>query len=396
MAALQPHGNSSQTPVIRVLSLDIPWGGKSFVGAAFAELRDGLFTESPAADLDDLGTCINAPGHRDLPRNRGPVVTSIRTASVGEAGLPNFPIAHPEVEGFIANGAGPGRNRPADLLGPFNAFPNTRSTREAYLRQLWGAFHSIRCMLSLPSGGVNLLLVDMPTIPAALAVTPLLPGLAAQYRPVETAFGNKVWIPGASIARADGRIQFPRFQPGNINGCRPAYAVFELARQVFGGASVVESFPQLTLGPLAEFAQAFAVPMIAQLAGHKTGNAARMLVGQQHLDAQLVAFLGGVALRWAPSMVGLTTRARADGYDAVLGLLPGLVWAGYVPPATTPSPWQRAVVLRNQSVSVDVFPITTGVGLPTTGARTWIRSLPTFGDGVDDSGILSLDMSLWG
>jgi hypothetical protein len=171
------------------------------------------------------------------------------------------------------------------------------------------------------------------------------------------AFGSKVMIPGASTARADGRIQFARFQPGIINGCRPAHAVFELARQAFGGAAVVESFPQLTLGPLAEFAAAYGLPMIARLAGHKTGSAHSMLTGQQRLNSQVVAFLDGLVPRWLPA--GLTTRARADGYDAVLGLLPGIVWAGYVPPAKTPSRWQTAVMLRNLLPPIPAWPVAT-------------------------------------
>jgi hypothetical protein len=149
---LKPPGNASQNPAMRVLSLDIPWGGGTFVGAAYAELRDGQFQVSPALDPDQRVTVNEPDSHEDQQHNQGPVVTSVSSVLVSEVGQPAFPISDPEIAGFIADGAGLGRSRPADMSGPFNAFPHTPATREAYLRRLWAAFHSVRRTLEVPEG----------------------------------------------------------------------------------------------------------------------------------------------------------------------------------------------------------------------------------------------------
>jgi hypothetical protein len=354
---------------MRILSLDIPWGGGTYVGAAAADVRDGQLAGPPT-------------------------VTSVHSSKAPAIPLPPLPVIHPEIAGFIADGAGPGRARATDMVGPFNAFPHTPVARQAYLSRLWAAFHSITLALKDFQDAVDLLLVDMPPVPAALALAYQAVAIAAQFRPVELAFHNCVLVPGASAGRPDGRIQFAKFQAGIINGCRPAYAVFEMARQVFGGTVVVESFPQLVLGAVTEFASAQGLALIHRLAGHKSGNAAAMNVSQHLLGAQIATFLGGIIPQWVPD--SLTPRERADGYDALLGLLPGLAHAGFVPPANAPSPWQRAVLLRNLSPPLPPWPVATGAGLPATGCRQWIQTAPAFGAGVDDSGILCLDLALWG
>lgn len=354
---------------MRIVSLDIPWGGETYVGAAAADVRNGQL-------------------------ERTVMVTSVHSGRLPASPLRPVPVAHPEIAGFIADGAGPGRSRAADTTGPFNAFPHTPAMRQAYLSRLWAAFHAIRQTLSQGQGTVDLLLVDMPPVPATLALAYPAVDATAQFRPVERAFQNRVFVPGASAGRPDGRIHFAKFQAGIINGCRPAYAVFEMARQVFCGAVVVESFPQLVLGALAEFASARGLPLIRRLAGHKNGNAAATIAAQQLLAALIVAFLRGETPQW--SCGTLTPHARADGYDALLGLLPGLVHAGFVPPSDAASPWQRAVLLRNLSTPLPPFPLATGVGLPATGCRAWIEASPGFCGGVDGSGILTLDLGLWG
>jgi hypothetical protein len=189
----------------RVLSIDIPWGGRHFVGAALAEL-DGC----------DL---VSAP--------RVVVIDSAAHDQV--AGIPEFPVADPEVAGFIGNGCGADRTIPVDLIGPFRAgFPVTPAGRTGYLEDIWRAFHSARQLLACDA--VDLVLVDVPLVSPALAQLVLNEGWNSPYRPVERAFGNKVFIPGANPERADGRVHFPRFQPGILAGCRPGYALCALGR----------------------------------------------------------------------------------------------------------------------------------------------------------------------
>jgi hypothetical protein len=376
---------------VRLLSLDIPWGGESYVGAAYVELQDGELNGFHVPFTD--GLLASTDGQRGEFQNSGPIVTSVSSANIDGTEHPPFPQAASEVIGFIADGAGPSRGRAQDHVGPFNSFPHDNDSREAYLKRLWAAFHWVRTRLHISAEGVDLLLVDMPTVPGDLASTCNVTGGSACFRPLETAFGNKALMPGASTGRRDGRIQFPRFQAGNINGCRPAYAVFELARQAFNGKAIVESFPQLALGPLAEFARAYGLPLITRLAAHKSGSAASMLKGQLPLQTQINAFLGGRTPQWIPEV--LPVRARADGYDALLGLLPGLVWAGYTPPATAPSGWQNVVILRNLTSQLFPWPTSKGAGEPVSGTRNWIITSPAIPEGINDAGILCLDFSLW-
>jgi hypothetical protein len=93
---------------MRIVSLDIPWGGETYVGAAAAELRDGQLAGPP-------------------------MVTSMHSgqAPASHSPLPPLPVTHPEVARFIADGAGPGRSRATDTAGPFNAFPHTPAARDA-------------------------------------------------------------------------------------------------------------------------------------------------------------------------------------------------------------------------------------------------------------------------
>jgi hypothetical protein len=136
------------------------------------------------------------------------------------------------------------------------------------------------------------------------------------------------------------------------------------------------------------------MPLIEKLAAHKKGNARNLGAAQQVIDAHIVAFLNGTVPQWVPST--LTPRARADGYDALLGLLPGIVTSGYCACPEHPGQWQSAVVLRNLATPLPPWPISQGAGLPMSGSRVWIRPATSFPPGIDDSGILCLDLSLWG
>ena len=63
-----------------VLSLDIPWGGARFIGAAYA-------------DLENVGIAS------------GLTVTSVNLRRHFGNGLPDLPLDHPEIAGFIADKA---------------------------------------------------------------------------------------------------------------------------------------------------------------------------------------------------------------------------------------------------------------------------------------------------
>lgn len=357
---------------MRILSLDVPWAAANYVGAAYAEICGGQLVAAP-------------------------LVTSVRSAFPnGAAGISialSFPKNHPEVAGFINDGAGPSRARPEDFTQPAPNFPTTPLERETYLEYLWRAFEAVRQNLSLTPQSVDFVLVDMPTVPALIAATAPNLGKFARYRPLEIAFGQKVMIPGAAAARTDGRIQFSRFQAASINGCRPAYAVFQLALEMFGtgGAAVAESFPQLVLGPLAEYAQSHALPLLRNLASHKSGRVSAIPAGQQRLADQVDCFVG-VKPSWIPNT--LTAKARGDGWDALLGLLPGLVHHGWTPAGSNSGHWQKAILIKN----LPAGPVTTsnGAGTPATGCRAWIDATPTYFPGINDAGILTLGLSLWG
>jgi hypothetical protein len=175
-------------------------------------------------------------------------------------------------------------------------------------------------------GPVELLLLDHPIAAEAF------PGL----RPVERAFANSAQVP-----MGEGRLRWPRFQPGGPHGPRG----LQLARQLFGllnpARSVVcESFPQLS------------VPLLLQqarpegrlgLAAHKTGTRAK--------EVQLL--LVRAFERWTGREVrGAAREGSADAVDALIALLPLLqlfapraggpsadpVWLCDAPPPGTPLP----------------------------------------------------------
>ena len=166
-----------------------------------------------------------------------------------------------------------------------------------------------------------------------------------------------------------------------------------MAQRVFSSVTVCGSFPQLTLGPLSEFAHHEGRPLIQRLAGHKKGNLANRAAGQAIVDAQIAAFLNDAAINWHPP--DLTVTARSDGYDALLGLLPGLVWAHYLPPGPTTARWKRVIALRNEGAPYPQPPVSQGAGNPCTNSRQWIQNNPVLDRGINDNRLLCLDLDLW-
>jgi hypothetical protein len=352
--------------MMRLLSLDIPWGSNDgHVGAAFAEVNDLELLQGPLVDSVDL-----------------------------EAPPAGLPIDDLEIAGFIANGAGPNRARPQDEHGEFfDYYPSTPAGRTRYLQRLWNAFVTIRNRLQLEQEPVDLVVVDVPLVPAALSQQPIPVERRSQRRPVERAFEKKVWVPGSNPRRGDGRINLAVLQSGNINRYRPGYATCRLAQLCFQAQTVVESFPQLTVGALAELADDVGgVVLAVRAAEHK-----RNLGGQAVLDAQIeLVFPNG--LTWVDP--NLPRVVKADGYDAVLGLLPALLYAGYVVPVGL-GVCQNAVLLRNQAQNQAPLPrrITGEPGAQGTAA--WKAGVTandanlTLLPGIDDRGILAVDLSLW-
>ena len=361
---------------MRVLSIDIPWGipgNRKFVGAAMAEV--------------DNGQLVDLWGDGDVA-----IVDSVPFAPAVELAIPDAQV---EVDGLIQNGVGAGRDRQADVDGPFK-YPQFQHpvARMAYTRSLREAFHQLAGAIGIGTAAVDIVTVDIPLVTAETVaqLVPPEPDRTAQFRPVERAFTGRAFIPGQ-----DGWIQFARFQAGVMNCWRPGYAVCETARLVFNAGVAVESFPQLVLGSLAEFSAAHDVQLIHRLSAHKGPNNVQREVGQGVLLGQITAFLGGSPIRWVNENLPFT--AKADAYDALLGLLPGLVLAGYNPPGDATASWQNAIVLRNfASNDCPDMPMRQpgqGREAPLHGSRPWINEFPQFVDGIDDSGVLTLDLGMW-
>lgn len=352
---------------MRLLSLDIPWSSASGnVGAAFAE-----------NDAEQIG--------------QGAVVDSVSmNAPVAAA----FPVAEPEIVGFINDGVGPGRARAQDLNGiTFDYFPGNAADRAAYLQRLWNSFILLRQRLELEHIPIDLVTVDVPLVTGTLALEPIPANRRSRRRPVERAFEKKVWIPGNNPNRGDRRINLAVCQSGNINRYRPGYAVCRLAELCFKAATVVESFPQLTIGALAERAsQNPGADLVTSVSEHK-----RNVVGQALLSEQLALVLPN-PLAWVNP--DLPVDVKADGYDAVLGLLPGLVYAGFDAP-NADNVFQDAVLLRNLSHTLPPLPNRAAGHWGAEGTEPWKQVVAAHDDaqhlmpGIDDRGILAIDLNLW-
>ena len=350
------------------LSLDIPWSSsRGNVGAAFADVDAQALQHGPV--VDSLGI-MDAP------------------VALG------FPEGDAEIAGFIADGAGLGRARPQDADGvAFDYLPGNPAAREGYLRRLWNSFVALRHRLQLEEVATDLVTIDVPLVPAALAVQAISPNRRSRRRPMERAFEKKVWVPGQNPRRPDGRINLVVIQSGNINRYRPGYAICRLAELCFEARTVVESFPQLSVAALAERAsQDEGVALAASAAEHK-----RNADGQAVLDAQLSLVLSE-ELSWVDPH--LAVGPKADGYDAVLGLLPALLYAGYVAPGAE-NVFEQAVLLRNLIHNPPPLPRRVVGQWGAQGTEPWKQAVAAQGDavnlepGIDDRGILALDLSLW-
>src|SRR5262249_9198147 len=156
---------------------------------------------------------------------------------------------------------------------------------------------------------------------------------------------------------------------------QPGHAMAAIARHVFNAAVIVESFPQLVLGPLSDMSAVVGCGPIASLRAHKGGSLVERTVGQGVINAQLQSFLGNDLFAAARDDIqALPASLRPDAYDALLGLLPGLVLHGFAPTPNESGLWQSAVLLHDHPHSAYPFPARPERRQAVAGFSPWIES----------------------
>jgi len=359
----QLGGRADETPrtMTSILSLDFPWGAQNVVGAALARIQ--------SSGVHIIAHALPMP--TDPPR--GP-----RDA---------------EIDAFIRTGAALGTALPGDSTGPFlPGMPSTPQSRELYVDRLAASLVAIAAAMPATMGA-DVLLIDVPLVPASVAqANPPQPQKQASMRPLDRAFQSKVRVPVANAT--PNQTNLARFQAGVMRGYRPGYALAHVARHVFGSETVLESFPQLVVGALAEMAVALNLPPPLGLTHHKR----RPFAGQAPLMHLITTYLGGKP-RWASA--GLTQSMMADGFDALLGLLPVLPLYGIRPPGGRNARYATPIKLLNLAQN----PVQGAPQRPQRGAgplpahalncRHWIAANPQIKSGIDDSGLFALDLDVW-
>jgi hypothetical protein len=351
----------------RVVSLDLPWSADGYVGIAVATVEGSALVGVP------------------------------RVAVVG-TGNPAAAPAHPEIDGFVADGAGPGRAAPFDVVAPWagGAAP-TPDARAAHVARVFGALNAatedrVGEMPELEAP--DLVLLDVPFVPIPLLQPGIAPGRRGTFRPVERAFTCRTPIP-AGAAEPPTWLYGPSFQGGIAKGWRPGYAMEAIATLALGAQACAESFPAWVVGPLCEFGRAQGLPRVLSLAGHKPGRG-DVALGQASLQTLLIGWVGQ-PFTWVPGVPALE-RVRADGYDAMLGLLPGLAWAGFVPPAAVgaaaPPAWAGAVRLVNAPAGTPM-PTREAPDGVVNGCAPWRIPLPVQAPLDVEQGIVTLNSAFW-
>lgn len=332
-----------------LLSIDLPWSSDGWVGAAVAREEQGV--------------------HR------------VSVAVVPSRGMP-LPKNLPDCDDFVRHGARGDARLAADATPPDPEI--NEGARRLYLESLYGAFHDLSRILGLES--LQVAAIDMPLVPASLVAGLSLPsGKLSTRRPVEKAFEKKVRFAGD-----DWHFDFSNPQSGIYVGWRPGYAAAELVAALWKPVSIAESFPQLSIGALQEMPDATAAP-ITSLAAHK-GALAKSRSGREVVYQRICAWLGHEP-RWLCG--GLHERGAADALDAMLGLLPLIALDAETDDDSARH--RRPVLLRNLRYGEADLPSKSGPrGMKVvSGCRAWIDAAPALAPGVNDSGILALDLVGW-
>lgn len=344
-----------------IVSLDFPWGAQNIVGAAVAAVDGGE---------------VNVVAHAVVMEHAPPA--GPRDAAINA---------------FIDTGDALGLVLLGESFGPFPpGMPTMPELRRLYVDRVASALAALT--EALPAArGADVVLIDVPLVPVAVSrANPPQPQKQANMRPVERAFQCKVRVPFLNSPAA--QTNFARFQPGVMRGYRPGFALAQIVTHMLGPAAILESFPQLVIGALAEMANAIDMPPPQGLTHHKRPPYA----GQGALLDLIAAYLG-VAPIWAVD--DLPHAMLVDGIDALLGLLPVLPLYGIQPPGVVGAPYATTIKLRNLAHLPEQ-------GLPTRpprqrgplpahalNCRHWIEVNPAVGAGIDDSGIFTLDLGLW-
>lgn len=353
---------------MRILSIDIPWGAANLVGIALAEIQgDKIILNAHCINMQ-----INhIQNNRDFINNNN------------------------LIQNFIQSGDGLGTILPSDIIGPFKrGLPNIPETRRLYIHQLSDTLQTITQTIP-KTKNIDILIIDVPLIPANVATNNQVhAGKTSTFRPLERAFQSKVRIP-LERATQNNSTNFAKFQGGIINGCRPGHAISNLCNHLFAPKSILESFPQLVVGSLAEMASELNLELLSGLTSHKRGNQNQLIIGQNRLINLIIQFTG-TPINWIEN---LSPKMRADAIDAILGLLPIISLFGIRPElnlqCTMPikiinfaNPPLTGNLIRPPSISNAIPPYALN-------SRPWIQENPIIPNGIDDSGIFALDLSLW-
>jgi hypothetical protein len=229
-------------------------------------------------------------------------------------------------------------------------------------------------------GRFDLILLDHPIGEAA--------GRTKGYRPVERAVSNSAFA-------GRRRIQCPRFQPGaehmaaGLTMARAAQAILGTPRAV-----VVESFPQLSVPALLQFAEQKGLPSngIYRLNAHKTGAADARSRAQREMLGAFERWTGWVVEGLPPSSRG------GDGLDAVIGLLPALQLLNVAKGPVSSSAWTEVVWLHDWPLGTHPLPGEAGRVLKAEARSRWMSPLAkgVVGQtGVRVDGLISMRLPGW-
>jgi hypothetical protein len=223
----------------------------------------------------------------------------------------------------------------------------------------------------------DVILVDQP-----MGMPSIKGSARTSYRPVEQAWGNRFFFLHPSV----GRIQFPRFQPGNAH-CMGGLLRGAAALDSLGTKSgiALEGFPQLLIPVLLAHASGLSIDAVTRLASHKNSLRTQRAASQEQLLPIIEAFTGR-PLRWCPK-TNRGDRGSSDMVDAALGLIALLGLTGRLPPGRP-----EAVVLQQPKLA-NALPANAAEVVANSGTwwstpASWLAASPE--KRVRDDGIVAL------